>query len=47
MVQEIVPQQEDNEQDEEEYESNEDFDAEGQLILDFEEDAEYSESEAL
>ena len=32
-------------QDEEEYESNDDFDSEGQSILDFEEDAEYEGSE--
>ena len=47
VVQEIVPWQADTEQDEEEYDRNVDFDSEGQLILDFEDDAEYSESEAL
>ena len=47
MVQEIVPWQENQDQDEEEYESNEDSVSEGQLIVDFEDDAEYSESEAL
>ena len=40
---EEMPPQEDAD----EYASNEDFDAEGQLKLDFDEDAEYSEPEAL
>ena len=47
VAQEIVTWQEENEQDEEEYESNEDVDSEGHLILDFDDDSEYSESEAL
>ena len=48
VVQDIVPWQDrEQQEEEEEYESNEDFDSEGQLILDFEDDAEYSESEAL
>ena len=48
-VQEIVPWQPEQTQaeDEEEYESNDDYDSEGQFILDFEDDAEYSESETL
>ena len=46
-VQEIVRWQPDTTQEEEEHESHEDFDSEGQLILDFEDDAEYSEPETL
>ena len=42
-LQDTVPWQAEPAQDEREHESNDDFDAEGLLILDFEDDAEYSE----
>ena len=51
MVQEemasIVPWQDPQEQDDPEPESDEEVDSDGELVLDFDENAEYSESEAL